>query len=75
MMDEMIITTNEVNNTNKFMDFIICFIVAIISTVMIFGSVVQFMGQNITSGILYMAMGIGAIILAVAYKKGNIEDL
>lgn len=75
MMDEMIITTNEVNNTNKFMDFIICFIVAVISTVMIFGSVVQFMGQNITSGILYMAMGIGAIILAVAYKKGNIEDL
>ena len=75
MMDEMIITTNEVNNTNKFMDFIICFIVAIISTVMIFGSVVQFMGQNITSGILYMAMGIGAIILAVAYKKGNIEEL
>ena len=75
MMDEMIITTNEVNNTNKFMDFIICFIVAVISTVMIFGSVVQFMGQNITSGILYMEMGIGAIILAVAYKKGNIEDL
>ena len=75
MMDEMIITTNEVNNTNKFMDFIICFIVAVISTVMIFGSVVQFMGQNVTSGILYMVMGIGAIILAVAYKKGNIEDL
>jgi hypothetical protein len=75
MMDEMIITTNEVNNTNKFMDFIICFIVAVISTVMIFGSVVQFMGQNVTSGILYMVMGIGAIILAVAYKKGNIEEL
>ena len=74
-MDEMIITTNEVNNTNKFMDFIICFIVAVISTVMIFGSVVQFMGQNVTSGILYMVMGIGAIILAVAYKKGNIEEL
>lgn len=75
MMDEMIITTNEVNNTNKFIDFIICFIVAVISTVMIFGSVVQFMGQNVTSGILYMVMGIGAIILAVAYKKGNIEEL
>ena len=73
-MEEMVIT-NEVNSANKLMDFIICFIVTIIATVLIFGGVVQFMNVNITSGILYSVMGIGAIILMIAYKMGNIKEL
>ncbi|MBR6402213.1 MAG: hypothetical protein IKS48_02370 [Eubacterium sp.] len=74
-MDELIITTNEVSDTNKFMNAILCVILSIISLVMIFGSVSQFLQQNITSGILYALMGVSAFVFMIVYKKGGVEAL
>ncbi|MBO4591682.1 MAG: hypothetical protein J5684_03875 [Eubacterium sp.] len=74
-MDELIIGTNEAATTNKLMNAFICVIMTIISLVMILGAVSQFTQQNITSGILYALMGVGAIVIMIVCKNGGVEAL